>query len=261
MTLEELGRLQAAFGAQLAGEPDPAALAPWLGNSRPAADGVGRYALALRQHRQRSLELVYPVLRALGGAPWFATLARDYGMAHPSRSPDLGRFGAQLPDFLAHWPHAAAHRYFADVARLEWLLHEAHGAADAVALTPAAARDAGAALGGWRLRLHPAAAIHRSAWRTAAIWLAHAAPAQHVRHALPACVEGATVALVYRAGWVPTVRETGAAEAAALDVLAGAASFGATLGDALGAALAADDGADPAALFTRWLADGLLVGC
>jgi hypothetical protein len=255
MTLEELARLQAAFGAQIsAPTPDAAALAPWLG---AGADGLARYGQALRQHHLRSLELVYPVLHALGGAPWFAALARDYGAAHPSRSADLARFGADLAAFLDTWPGAAAHRYFADVARLEWLLHQAHGAPDAAAVTLDDVRAAGASqFDAWRLALHPAAALFRSRWRAAAIWLAHQAPAAH---AMPASAEGDTLALVYRGGWTARVRELDAAEAAALAVLAA----GATLGEALAAAQAAHCPAGapfaPAPLLLRWLDDGVLV--
>lgn len=175
MTLEELARLQAAFGAQISAHtPDACALAPWLGTDARSASALARYGQALRQHHARSLELVYPVLRALGGASWFLAMAHAYGDAHPSRSADLARFGASLPVFLAAWPPAAAHGYFADVARLEWLLHEAHGAPDAAALTLRDVQAAGAGqVDAWQLALHPAAVPYRSPWRAAAIWLAH----------------------------------------------------------------------------------------
>ena len=187
MTLEELARLQAAFGAQIgARTPDAAALAPWLGVDARGAGALARYGQALRQHHARSLELVYPVLRALGGASWFLAMAHAYGDAHPSRSADLARFGASLPVFLATWPPAAAHGYFADVARLEWLLHQAHGAPDTVALTLRDVQAAGVGqVDTWRLALHPAAVLYRSPWRAAAIWLAHDAAARHVMPADP----------------------------------------------------------------------------
>ena len=260
MTLEELARLQAAFGTQISAHtPDAAALAPWLGADARSASALARYGQALRQHHARSLELVYPVLRALGGAAWFKAMAHAYGDAHPSRCADLARFGASLPVFLAAWPPAATHAYFADVARLEWLLHEVHGAPDAAALTLPEVQAAEARqIDAWQLALHPAAVLYHSPWRTAAIWLAHDAPA---RHAMPPDAKGATLALVYRSGWTARVREIDAVEAAALDVLAA----GAALGDALAAAQQAhllhQAGAPfaPAPLLLRWLADGVLV--
>lgn len=260
MTLEELARLQAAFGAQLgARTPDAAALAPWLGVDARGAGALARYGQALRQHHARSLELVYPVLRALGGASWFLAMAHAYGDAHPSRSADLAYFGASLPVFLATWPPAAAHGYFADVARLEWLLHQAHGAPDAAALTLRDVQAAGAGqVDAWRLALHPAAVLYRSPWRAAAIWLAHDAAA---RHAMPADALGDTLALVYRHGWTPCVREIDAVEAGALDVLAGGATLGAALAAAQQAHLLDKAAAPfaPAPLLLRWLADGVLV--
>lgn len=260
MTLEELARLQAAFGAQIGAHvPDACALAPWLGGDARGASALARYGQALRQHHARSLELVYPVLRALGGASWFQAMAHAYGDANPSRSADLARFGASLPVFLAAWPPAAAHGYFADVARLEWLLHEAHGAPDAAPLTLPDVQAAGAGqVDAWQLALHPAAVLYRSPWRAAAIWLAHDAAA---RHAMPAGPVGETLALVYRDGWTARVREIDAAEAAALGVLAGGADLGAALAAAQQAHLQDANGTPfaPAPLLLRWLADGVLV--
>ncbi|PLY39922.1 hypothetical protein CSZ94_23745 [Janthinobacterium sp. ROICE36] len=260
MTLEELARLQAAFGAQISARtPDACALAPWLGADARGASALARYGQALRQHHARALELVYPVLRALGGASWFLGMAHAYGDAHPSRCADLARFGASLPVFLAAWPPAAAHGYFADVARLEWLLHEAHGAPDAAALTLRDVQAAGAGqVDAWQLALHPAAVLYRSPWRAAAIWLAHDAPGQHV---MPPDAMGDTLALVYRSGWTARVREIDSVEAAALDMLAGGATLGAALAAAQQAHMLDKAGAPftPAPLLLRWLADGVLV--
>jgi len=61
-------------------------------------------------------------------------------------------------------------------------------------------------------------------------------------------------ALVWRPRWQVQVRPLGAAESAGFaGVLAGQ-----SLGEALDAALGADAGADIAALFARWLTDGVL---
>lgn len=253
MTREELALLQAAFAGQIARRtPDMAAMAPWL--AAGSGPQLARYGQALRQHHERSLQLVYPVLRKLAGDAWFRGMAHAYGDTYPSQEPDLARFGRHLQDFLKAWPHAASHRYFADVARLEWLLHTAHGAPDAAPLQAQAVQQAGAEqVGSWRLGLHPAATLFHSPWRVAAIWLAHGdGPCQP----LPRHPAGATQALVYRSGWQPRVRELEAGELRALELLAEGCSLGAAL-----AAVHHGSG-DPAAapaLFTRWLADGVLV--
>lgn len=261
MTLEDLARLQAVFGAQMsAPEPTLAPLAPWLDNDSRTARRFARYGEAVRHHRERSLKLVFPVLNALVGDAFFRMLAHAYGDAHPSREGDLARFGADLPKFIASLPVAADYPYFPDIARLEWLLHEVHGAPDTKPLSVHEVQTADPAEPDkWLLCLHPAAVPYTSEWRTASIWLAHRQP---LTHPLPAAIYGPTRAIVYRSGWTATVRETSAAEWIALASLASTA----TLGDAL--VVAQEQNAklepqaqsfDPAALFASWLADGLLV--
>ncbi|OLL27383.1 hypothetical protein BTH42_32785 [Burkholderia sp. SRS-W-2-2016] len=263
MTTEQLAQLQALFGEQLA--RDTVALhtfAPWLADDDATARRFTRYQASLRHSHARSLTLVYPVLQELVGDAFFRTLAHAYGDAHPSRDGDLSRFGEQLASFVARLPSAAAYPYFADIARVEWSLHEANQAADA---TPLSAGDLAVArveeVETWRLDLHPAATLHASAWRIGAIWLAHRQPDSH---ALPASIDAPSRTLVYRAGWTPTLRELDASEWAALTALAS----GATLGDALSTAIAqpasddAPNGAppfDPLTALQGWLADGLLV--
>ncbi|ALK29229.1 HvfC/BufC N-terminal domain-containing protein [Burkholderia plantarii] len=274
MTRDQLALLQAEFGAQLA-RRDAAleALAPWLDDDAATRRRFARYQASLRHGHARSLQLVYPVLHALVGEAFFRTLAHAYGDAHPSRDGDLSRFGAELARFVAGLPAAAGYPYFADVARLEWSLHAANRAADVPPLRAAELAAAGVdAAQDWPLALHPAAALHASPWRVAAIWLAHQRPDGP---ALPASIDGPGRALVYRDGWTPAVRELEAPEWAAL----GALARGATLGEALAAGLAsapdmAEEAAmtdpsgeplpspsppfDPATALRRWLADGLL---
>lgn len=261
MTLEDLARLQAVFGAQMsAREPSLAPLAPWLDNGTRTARRFARYGEAVRYHHERSLKLVFPVLNALVGDAFFRMLAGAYGDAHPSREGDLARFGADLPEFIASLPVAADYPYFPDISRLEWLLREVHGAPDTKPLSVHEVETADPAeLDKWLLCLHPAAVPYTSEWRTASIWLAHRQP---LTHPLLASIYGSTRAIVYRTGWTATVRETSAAEWAALVSLAGTT----TLGDALMAAQAQNAKLesraqlfDPAALFASWLADGLLV--
>jgi hypothetical protein len=157
-------------------------------------------------------------------------------------------------------PSAKDYPYFVDIARLEWSLHEANYAVDAPTLSAGDLAAAGVEEAQtWLLGLHPAATLHASAWRVAAIWLAHRQPA---RHALPASIDGPSRTLVFRDGWTPTLREIDAPEWAALATLA----RGATLDDALAVGIAqqASDVRqstpfDPMAALRRWLADGLLI--
>jgi hypothetical protein len=76
----------------------------------------------------------YPVLLALLGDDAFHNLVTDYLLKHPSRHWSLRWAGERLPEFLRS--HAAGHDapHLADVAALEWALHDAFDSADATPL-------------------------------------------------------------------------------------------------------------------------------
>jgi hypothetical protein len=76
-----------------------------------------------------ALAAVHPVCVRLVGEEFFAALARRFAREVPSRSPDLGDYGAELGDFLAGFEPARQLPYLPDVARLEWRLHLARRAA------------------------------------------------------------------------------------------------------------------------------------
>jgi len=105
-----------------------------------------------------ALQANYPAVARLVGEQWFraaaAVLARDALPAHPT----LLVYGAGFADFLASFAPAAELPYLADVARLDRLWSEAHVAADAPVLDPAAVAALGPQeMANVRLRLHPAA--------------------------------------------------------------------------------------------------------
>ena len=72
----------------------------------------------------------YPTLQQLFGVPAFAALARAYWHAEPPAAGDLACWGADLPAFVAQAEQLAAEPYLADMARLEWAVHQARSAAD-----------------------------------------------------------------------------------------------------------------------------------
>lgn len=80
--------------------------------------------------RQRVLEIIYPVCRAIVGANCFDTLARDYAWVKNIRRPDLNRFGnefARLLETIVNQQSAFnGLDYLPDLARLEWHWHRAH---------------------------------------------------------------------------------------------------------------------------------------
>lgn len=244
-----LEALQQTFGAALFDSAHDAALAPLLkGDPRR----VGIYRGNLHAHWTRALASAYPVLRQLVGEEFFDALARVYGRAHPALDPDLNRFGAALPDFLAGFVPAADHPYLPDVARLEWGVHEAWFAPDAD--TPAAsfAGLAPDAFEAARAALHPSLRLHASPWATVALWRAH----QDGGPAFPDELQTTTHALVLRPRFDVVVETVDAAEYAALACLARGGTFGA----ALDAAFDVDGDFDVAARLRRWLDRGMVAG-
>ena len=121
-----------------------------------------------------ALAATYPVVLRLVGAAFFREASDRYARAHPSTSGDLGEYGAAFGDFLAGYPHAAALACLADVARLEWAVHESDRAADAAPLDAAAlARVPAGTAGRVRLALHPAVRLVASSHPVRAIWEAN----------------------------------------------------------------------------------------
>jgi uncharacterized protein (UPF0276 family) len=244
-----LDALQQTFGAALFDSADAAALAPLLkGDPRR----IGIYRGNLHAHWTRALASAYPVLRRLVGDEFFDALARVYGRAHPAVDPDLNRFGAALPDFLAGFAPAADHPYLPDVARLEWCVHAAWFAPAADAAPAALAGLAPDAFEAARAVLHPSLRLHASPWATVALWRAHQADGPD----FPDDLQAQTHALVLRPRFDVVVEAIGAADHAALSCLARGDTFGA----ALDAAFDVDGDFDVTAHLRRWLDGGIVVG-
>lgn len=245
--------LQQALGAALFDAARDAGLAPWL---RGDAARLGIYRGNLHANWRRALQASHPVLRELVGAEFFDALAVRYGRARPSQDPDLNRFGAGLAGFLQDFAPAADLPYLPDMARLEWLVHESFYAPDAAG---APAHPATALAGmdpqafeAARAILHPSLRLHASAWATVPLWRAH----QPDGPAFPDAMAASSHALVWRPAYQVRVDAIGAAEHAALAILADGGTFGA----ALDAAFALDDGFDVAAQLGRWLGQGGAAG-
>ncbi|MCS0633386.1 DUF692 family protein [Telluria mixta] len=245
----DLDVLQQTFGAALFDSAHDAALAPLLkGDPRR----VGIYRGNLHAHWTRALASAYPVLRQLVGGEFFDALARVYGREHPAVDPDLNRFGAVLPDFLAGFTPAADHPYLPDVARLEWCVHEAWFASSVDAPLATLAGLAPDAFEAARAVLHPSLRLHASPWATVALWRAHQADGPD----FPDDLQAQTHALVLRPRFDVEVEVIGEAEFAALACLVRGDTFGA----ALDAAFDVDGDVDVAAHLRRWIEGGIVVG-
>jgi len=249
-----LERLQADFAAALTDAARVPAIVPQLvARDTRATERIALYRGNVRAAWEKALANAYPVVKALVGDEFFSGLARVYADAHPSMSGDLNRFGAHLAEFLADFKHVRELPYLADVADLEWSVHRAHYAGDAVALSRERVSDLPPeALLAARYDLHPACSACESHFPIASIWLAHQAQASV---AMPDSLDGHEIALVVRPRWRVEVLVSNVGELAALATL----RAGHDMEAAITSALQVDpDFAFPRAL-VRWIDNAVLV--
>lgn len=146
-----------------------------LFDQRPAPDArFDAYRRTTLANLHSALAAAYPVVLRLVGDAFFDEAAQRYARERGSTSGDLNEYGGLFPDFLGAYPHAASLEYLADVARLEWAVHDSRRASDSPLLDVAAAARVPPALqGAIRFRLHPAVRLIASAHPILAIWEAN----------------------------------------------------------------------------------------
>lgn len=195
-----------------------------------------------------------PVVRKIVGKEFFEGMVREYSRVHPSRSGDLNEYGAELPAFVAAFPHTQDLPYLPDVARMEWLVHRAYYAADAApfdlnslsSVPPERYSE-------MRITLAPACALLASDWPLARIWAAH----QDGREGEAAVdlAAGPDRILVARPGWRAEVCSVGRGDFRFLE----AALAGGPLAAALEAAASEDPSFDPSMALACWVQAGVIV--
>jgi hypothetical protein len=214
----------------------------------------GLYRGNVQANVRRALVNAYPVVRALVGDEFFGGLADAYALAHPATEGDLNETGAAFADFLATFPHVAQLPYLPDVARLEWLVHRAHYARDAVPLDPARLAEVPPErLPDAVLALHPACALMVSPWPVATIWQVH--QPSHEGEIAVDLDAGEERVLVYRPAWRVEVGAVTPAEHAFL----ARCVDGRPLAAAVEAAFAHDPAFDLQAHLAQWIADAVIV--
>jgi len=127
-SLRELQQL--AYRAIVLDEDAPSLVGPR--DARFTTARLGVYRNNARENFHKTLAVTYPVVQRLVGELCFRGLARSYMRDFPSRSGNLGHFGAELATLLDICYRDTAFGYLADVARLEWAVAEAETAADAL---------------------------------------------------------------------------------------------------------------------------------
>ena len=208
MSSREAERQQLMLGV-LGRTKAPAALAGSARDGLRFSRGLQVYQANAGALAERALAAAYPVTAQLLGAESFSRLARAMWQQQPPTRGDVATWGSGLAGWMAEVDGLAGEPYLPDVARLEWAVHVAAGAADAEAQAGAFDRMADTDPAALLLLPRPGTALLQSVHPVASIWLAHqvaAAPLQSedyrfasVRAAL---ARGqAESALVWRQGW------------------------------------------------------------
>ena len=253
--MPELLRFQADFAAALRDRQRASAMQRWLAGDADLVDRrLAIYRANMVASADKALSSAYPVIRQVVGDEFFHGLAREFQRGTPSASGDLTEFGAGFGAFLATFEHTQSLPYLPDLARLEWTVHHAYGAADAPDWDPASLAavepEHQAAI---RFEWAPGIAVVASAHPVARIWTIHQ-PGHDGEFSVDWSV--ADTALVARDGFVVTVTGCTPADAAFIE----ASLSGLPFGDAAATALADHPDFDLGALLGRAIAARLVCG-
>jgi hypothetical protein len=253
--MHDLLEIQSDFAAALRDRDATSRAGRWLaGDAAHVEQRVAIYRANMVASAAKALSAAYPVARQVVGEEFFHGLARAYQHETPSTSGDLTDFGAEFPAFLAGFEHTRSLPYLPDLARLEWAVHRAYGAADALpwdaAELAAVDPEQHEAI---RFDWSAGTAVIDSPYPIARIWTIHQAAHDGefaVDWNAPQC------ALVARDGFVVDVSHLAAGDAAFM----AASLAGTALGPAVAEALRVGPMFDLGKLLARVIALGLVRG-
>lgn len=236
----------------LRGEAAPHEAALWLaGSAVRQQQGLRVYQANAAATAARALAAAYPTVQQLLGYQAFAALAQALWHAQPPALGDLAAWGHGLPGYIAAAAPLAGEPYLADVARLDWALHQAQLVTDDVKAVDGLHWLGSADAADLRLRLRTGHAVLVSAHPVHTLWAAH-------RSAAPDRFAAARLALGEgRSESVRVTRQALAVEATCIDPATAAFELDLLMGQPLADALTA---ADPALNFEAWLIDTLQRG-
>jgi Putative DNA-binding domain len=158
----------------LLGDARPGVVEGWLRDT-PARKrrGLQAYRANAGALAERALAAAYPTIRQLLGDESFAALARAHWLVQPPQRGDLATWGDGLPAFIGGSDQLADEPYLADVARLDWAVHQAEQAADDDAAASGLQQLSQADPASLRLRLRAGHAVLASAHPLHTVWTAH----------------------------------------------------------------------------------------
>ena len=117
-------------------ECDNAASSSVLGDGLAPDDRLAIYRHHVFDTLTDTLKCAYPVVCRLVDERFFAHAAEQFIRQHPPAGPCLFEYGASFAEFLSDFSPCRELIYLPDVARLEWSMHRAWHAEDAVPLDP-----------------------------------------------------------------------------------------------------------------------------
>ncbi len=165
--------IQLAFKRSLLESSDNPAVAFVEDDYLSASERLNIYRNTCAITLTNALRLAYPAVERLVGAEFFEGAAHLFIREHFPHSAYLNRYGAEFPNFLAHFDPAASVQYLSDVAELEWAVNCALHAPDmeplalaGVANVPPAGHDLIC------FEPHPSVRLVRSDYPVDAIWRA-----------------------------------------------------------------------------------------
>ncbi len=158
----------------LRGDATPRDVAHWMGGP-PAAQqhGLRAYQAHAAATAERALAGAFPTVQQMLGPDAFAALAQALWHAQPPAHGDLAAWGGALPAFIAAAAQLAGEPCLADVARLDWALHQAEHAADDAAPVAGLMLLGSADACGLRLLCRAGHAVLVSPHPVHTLWAAH----------------------------------------------------------------------------------------
>ncbi|HET6970785.1 MAG TPA: DNA-binding domain-containing protein [Phenylobacterium sp.] len=236
-----------AFSAALGG--DLAALAAWT-DAPDATARLSVYRNTIAKGCADALVAQFPTVAKLVGEAWLGAAAVAFARANPPTQASLLAYGDGFPAWLETFGPATDMPWLAGLAALDFLWTEAHLAADAAPLAPAALQALAVEdFARLRLALHPAARFAGFDAGIPSLWLAMQGDTPPAAFELGEAPEGL---LFLRPGLDIHPVRLGPGALALLD----ACRDGESLAAAATAALAAEPGLDLSAAFAELLAGG-----
>lgn len=135
--------------------------------------GIRAYRSNAAGHAIPTLQAQFPTLLAMLGETAFRALGLKFWQLHPPRLGDLAWLGDGLPDFVAQQAELEAWPWLTDVAKLDWAIWLASGAAWPALSVLDLQRLATGTPEQLQLRLARSVTLQESVWPIVTIWQTH----------------------------------------------------------------------------------------